>query len=196
MLGEVGRRVTSPFFIINFYRRWARKDVRMLVSKLHLMQEIKKLFPGKDLSVRKFTKTLSDFPPEKQQYYYSKAYTNTLFKWETLSQRNKTFLVNLVNHDPDNYIKFIRDTTILGQLQYTLKNQEEFIKLLNLTEANEKNVKCSFSHLAFSLLLSFNINLKTSSLRKYLRTATFTPEELLELNGRATIDPGQQPYSK
>ena len=155
------------------------------------MQEIQKLFSNKELSVRKFEEAISSFPTEKQQHYYTRAYQIGFSEWTTLSKKHKILLRDLTKHNLQAFLDFLCNSTVLSEHRYLLEDKEEFIQLLSLLRKKKNNVKSSYLRLAFSVLLSFDLDLKIDSFRKYLRRATFSPEKLQEMKGRATIDTGQ-----
>ena len=63
--------------------------------------------------------------------------------------------------------------------------------MFHLTEGIKRTVNYSWPQLAFSLLLAFDLDLKISTLENLIRKQTFTPEEALDILGKATIDTGQ-----
>ena len=84
------------------------------------------------------------------------------------------------------------EQSVLKDIRFKLQHPDEFKKMCHLIEGIETNVNCSFYHLAFSVLLAFELPLKVNTLRNQLRDSTFTPEEALDILGKATIDCGNQ----
>ena len=156
------------------------------------MHEIQKLVgKGQRLSVRKFKIALSALSPIEQQHYYYRAYHACQFDWETLPQYHRTFLINVIKNNRQPYLTYVLKHTALGALRYTLQDPGMSIKMFHLLEQKQKDHNISFNHLAFSFLCAFNCDLKISTLGDYIRTTSFTPEEALDILGKATIDTGQ-----
>ncbi|MDH6358180.1 hypothetical protein [Parabacteroides sp. PF5-9] len=149
---------------------------------------LKKLFGGKRPSVRCFNRAIQHLTPQEKTNYYRKAYTMAVYHWEELPGWYRTFLINLVQHDWQQFLDYLHRETILGELTYSLEEPQLFKKVFNLLEKNRKNHKVSFNHLGFCILLSFKYSLKISTLGDCIRTARFTPEELMDMLQYATVE--------
>ncbi|MDH6304364.1 hypothetical protein M2459_001097 [Parabacteroides sp. PF5-5] len=156
------------------------------------MEDLRKLL-GRHPSVRRFNALLANCTAEEKQVHYHRIYRLALSKWSSCSKRYQEFFRNFIKHDWQSCLNYIHKETVLGVLGYSLDNPIMFEKMCNLVERKSKNHPVSYNHLAFSLLLSFNLNLKNkrkrniSVLGDQIRTTSFYPEELKLLLGYAHI---------
>jgi len=150
-------------------------------------EEIKKLFHGKRPSVNRFKQSLKPYSSEEQDKYYQIAYRAAINEWERIPEWYREFFITLVKNDRQRFLDFLLLHTIIGSLRYTLQEPDLLVKLLHLLERKIDHTFVSFNHLSFSVLLAFQLHLKISTLGDKIRTATFFPEELLELFEQATI---------
>ena len=144
-------------------------------------QKFKRLLEGEVPSVAKFkAKTMNLSSEERQQWLYM-AFDTALHEWSELSSKYKRFLVNLIKSERQSFLDYIRQETILGELLFKPDNPVLLRKIAWLLEGGVKENKSSSWDLTFSLLLAFDLNLKLSSLHQYMRTDTFTTDDMVEL---------------
>lgn len=79
-------------------------------------------------------------------------------------------------------------TLFLREFLYDVKDEALFIRILNLLEQPEKKRKTSYTNLAFSVELGFNIVLKVKSLSDKIRYARAETDDLYELFQKISIE--------
>jgi len=153
-------------------------------------KEFQLLFKGNDPSVRLFKSKMQGRPAEEVNAFYNHAYTLALTCWATLSIRMQDFLVRLVKNDRQRFVNFT-NAGILGRLRYKLEDPVLAARLLALSRPTDQD-RMSYNHLAQNFLIGFDCPLKIDSLADRIAPKRFTPEELLDLYGKATVDTGEK----
>ena len=149
-----------------------------------MYKELKALFGGKKPSVRKFNLALRALSLEEQNRYYKAAYDTAFTKWDTLPQSYRTFLRDLLLHDKQRTVDYLRRHTVLGVLGYPLREPKLLRRLLALLEQGT----VSYRHLAFVLLLLFPYMETVDYLSDKLRLERLTTDDLCELLDRIQLD--------
>ena len=149
-----------------------------------MYKELKALFGGKKPSVRKFNLALRALSLEEQNRYYKAAYDTAFTKWDTLPQSYRTFLRDLLLHDKQRTVDYLRRHTVLGVLGYPLREPELLRRLLALLEQGT----ASYRYLAFVLLLLFPYTETVDYLSDKLRLERLTTDDLCELLDRIQLD--------
>jgi hypothetical protein len=144
------------------------------------MQELKNLL-GNAPSVKRFNELLAGLPPREQERLYHHAYRVSMQQWSSLPKKYQVFFFDLVKHDWQRFLDYLRHETILGALIYPVEDADMLIRLLHLMAKNQKSHKTSYNHLAFCVLASFRLGLKISYLGDQIRTMPFYPEDMYEL---------------
>ena len=149
-----------------------------------MYKELKALFGGKKPSVRKFNLALRALSLEEQNRYYKAAYDTAFTKWDTLPQSYRTILRDLLLHDKQRTVDYLRRHTVLGVLGYPLREPELLRRLLALLEQGT----ASYRYLAFVLLLLFPYTETVDYLSDKLRLERLTTDDLCELLDRMRLD--------
>ena len=149
-----------------------------------MYKELKALFGGKKPSVRKFNLALRALSLEEQNRYYKADYDTAFTKWDTLPQSYRTFLRDLLLHDKQRTVDYLRRHTVLGVLGYPLREPELLRRLLTLLEQGT----ASYRYLAFVLLLLFPYMETVDYLSDKLRLERLTTDDLCELLDRMRLD--------
>jgi hypothetical protein len=79
------------------------------------MQELKNLL-GNAPSVRRFNKLLAGLPPGEQERLYHHAYRVSMQQWSSLPKKYQVFFFDLVKHDWQRFLDYLRHETMLGAL--------------------------------------------------------------------------------
>lgn len=108
--------------------------------------------------------------------------------WRHLTVPYRKFLIGLIKGERQLFIEFVRKDTVLGEFLYDLKDEEMFIRILNLLELPCKKHKTFYTGLAFFFLLGFNIDLRVKSLSDKIRFAKADTDDLYELFEKITLD--------
>lgn len=149
-----------------------------------MYKELKALFGGKKPSVRKFNLALRALSLEEQNRYYKAAYDAAFTEWDTLPQSYRTFLRDLLLHDKQQTVDYLRRHMVLGVLGYPLREPKLLRRLLALLEQGT----VSYRHLAFVLLLLFPYTETVDYLSDKLRLERLTTDDLCELLDRIQLD--------
>ncbi len=153
-----------------------------------MYQDLKELF-GKEIpSVKKFNLKLSTLPTEKHPFYYKAAYDAAFTEWDTLAKSYRTFLTNLLLHDKQRTVDYLRRHTVFGSLVYILREPVLLRRLLSLSEGKSNGGVPSYRHLSFCLLLAFDFSETVDYLSDKLRKDSATTDDLCDLMDLARLD--------
>jgi len=116
-------------------------------------------------------------------------------EWDTITQWYRTFLTNLIKHDWQRFLNYVRETSILGSLGIPIKDKKMVRKIFTLIaqmpkekREDKKERRISFNQIAFILSLCFMTKEKISYLSDQISKGMMTPEELMYLKELAVID--------
>lgn len=143
---------------------------------------------GAQPAVCTYQKHVNNLLPEEKEAFYKDSFTLAFSDWKNLSQAYRDFFVCLVKSERQRFIDFVRNDTVLGEFLYDLKDEALFIRILSLLEQPEKKRKTSYTKLAFSVKLGFNIDLKVKYLSDKIRYARVDADDLYELFEKITIE--------
>jgi hypothetical protein len=79
------------------------------------MQELKNLLENAP-AVKRFNELLAGLPPEEQQRQYHHAYCVSMQQWSSLPKKYQVFFCDLVQHDWQRFLDYLRQETMLGAL--------------------------------------------------------------------------------
>ncbi|GEM_PF-1452390 len=168
------------------------RQIQNMNCQLHesktCFNQLRGLFGKQQPSVRRFNQTLKDFSIVEKERWYQLACFVAMNEWDTITQWYRTFLTNLIKHDWQRFLKYVRETSILGHLAYRLEDERIIKQIFHFISHLPINQRKSFNHLAFVLSLSFAPSQKIEYLADQLRTITMTPEELLDMMGWVEIN--------
>ena len=143
---------------------------------------------GAQPAVCSYQKHVNNLLPEEKEVFYKDTFAVAFSDWRNLSPAYRNFFVRLIKSERQRFIDFVRNDTVLGAFLYDLKDDELFIRILNLLERSEKKRKTSYTNLTFAVQLGFNIKLKLKSLSDKLRYAKAETDDLYELFEKITIE--------
>lgn len=146
-----------------------------------MYEDLKALFEGKVPSVRKFVRKLSELPDPMQSFYYKAAYDTAFTEWDSVNKSYRTFLSNLLLHDKQRTLDYLRKHTVLGTLVYVLQEPEVLRRLIATFEGKRNGYMPSYCHLAFCLLLVFDYSETIDYLSDKLRIQLSTTDDLCYL---------------
>lgn len=135
-----------------------------------------------------YQKHVNNLLPEEKEAFYKDTFAVAFSDWRNLSPVYRDFFVNLIKSERQHFIDFVRNDTVLREFLYDVKDEALFIRILNLLEQPEKRRKTSYTNLAFSVKLGFNIDLKMKSLSDKIRYARADTDDLYELFQKITIE--------
>ena len=142
---------------------------------------------GAQPAVCSYQKHVNNLLPEEKEVFYKDTFAVAFSDWRNLSPAYRNFFVRLIKSERQRFINFVRNDTVLGAFLYDLKDDELFIRILNLLERSEKKRKTSYTNLTFAVQLGFNIKLKLKSLSDKIRYAKAETDDLYELFEKITI---------
>lgn len=145
------------------------------------MKKFSSFFEGKRPSVKQFYKLIAPCTEQVKTGYIHEAYEIALKEWANLPKCYQIFFRNLIKDDYQRFLDYLHGKTVLGSLRYVPEDPEMFRKVVHLLVKNRKEVKSPPVDLLFSLLAGFDLSLKASSLRQYMRTDILYPDDLLDL---------------
>mgnify|MGYP006866382892 FL=1 len=143
---------------------------------------------GAQPAVCSYQKHVNNLLPEEKEVFYKDTFAVAFSDWRNLSLAYRNFFVRLIKSERQRFINFVRNETVLGAFLYDLKDDELFIRILNLLERPEKKRKTSYTNLTFAVQLGFNIKLKLKSLSDKIRYAKAETDDLYELFEKITIE--------
>ncbi len=143
---------------------------------------------GAQPAVCSYQKHVNNLLPEEKEVFYKDTFAVAFSDWRNLSPAYRDFFVRLIKSERQRFIDFVRNDTVLGAFLYDLKDDELFIRILNLLERSEKKRKTSYTNLTFAVQLGFNIKLKLKSLSDKIRYARAETDDLYELFEKITIE--------
>lgn len=143
---------------------------------------------GAQPAVCSYQKHVNNLLPEEKEVFYKDTFAVAFSDWRNLSPAYRNFFVRLIKSERQRFINFVRNDTVLGAFLYDLKDDELFIRILNLLERSEKKRKTSYTNLTFAVQLGFNIKLKLKSLSDKIRYAKAETDDLYELFEKITIE--------
>ncbi|WP_280743997.1 MULTISPECIES: hypothetical protein [unclassified Parabacteroides] len=85
-----------------------------------------------------------------------------------------------MKHDLQRFSDYLMKTSGFPNLQCEVKRFKPVVQLFHMLTADKENVNFSFELISFFAKLTFNSNLKISSLESYIRNYQFTPETFFE----------------
>lgn len=143
---------------------------------------------GVQPTVQHFREIVMNLSSEERTDFMKDLFGLAFSEWRNLTVIYRKFLIALIKGERQSFIEFVRKDTILGELLYDLKDEEMFIRILNLLELPCKKHKTFYTGLAFSLLLGLNIDLKVKSLSDKIRYAKADTDDLYELFEKIMLD--------
>jgi hypothetical protein len=103
--------------------------------------------------------------------------------WCDLPREFKVFLIRLSRHDRQLVQDYIMKHTILGAIRYKPKHPELFISMLHIIEEANTIKGMSYAHLASSVLMVFDFDLKVNTFNNYICNNKIDAERVRELIG-------------
>jgi hypothetical protein len=79
------------------------------------MQELKNLL-GNAPYGRRFNELLAGLPPEERERQYYHAYRASMQQWSSLPKKYQVLFFDLVQHDWQRFLDYLRQETMLGAL--------------------------------------------------------------------------------
>lgn len=143
---------------------------------------------GAQPAVCTYQKHVNNLLPEEREVFYKDSFALAFSDWRNLSPAYRDFFVSLIKSERQRFIDFVRNDTVLGEFLYDVKDEALFIRILNLLEQPEKKRKTSYTNLAFSVELGFNIVLKVKSLSDKIRYARAETDDLYDLFQKISIE--------
>jgi len=143
--------------------------------------KLKKVFGGRRPSVALFDELLLFYPTDERGVYYGYAFFLFMNEYNTVTERYRIFLLNVVKRKPDEFLHYLLSVSGLPEIQCKIENPVLLVKVFNMLTAKEGNVKSSFDHLSFCIKIGFKTDLKIKTLSEYIRRYKFVPETFFEL---------------
>lgn len=150
-------------------------------SGIFMYEDLKALFGGEVPSVRKFTRKLSELTASMQAFYYKAAYNTAFTEWDSVNKSYRAFLSNLLLHDKQQTVDYLRKHTVLGTFVYVLREPEVLRRLMATLEGKRNDYMPSYYHLAFCLLLVFDYPETIDYMSDKLRMQLSTTDDLCYL---------------
>ena len=145
-------------------------------------------FHGHIPPVREFNREMDQQPlPIRQQQIYP-IYRLAFSGWESLSEKNRTFIRRVVEHDRQLWLDFLYYATIMGRLRYRLQYPEAFLRMVKIVEYANRTRKISLNHLAMGILTAFEYNYRLSTAGDYIRQMVISAEQGMQFLGLIEID--------
>lgn len=148
-----------------------------------MKEQLMALFAGAKPSVSKYHAILDEMPLEQRGIFCKQTYGIALSEWGDLTPVYRLFLVRLIKSERQEFVEYVRNETVLGQLLYELDELNLFLKVLNLWMQPDRNHKFSYTELAFSLsfFLKTDLSIKYLSDKiRYARMDSYDFADLLE----------------
>lgn len=136
---------------------------------------------GAEPTVQHFHTLVINLPEEERAGFVKDTFGLAFSEWRNLNIAYRKFLVAVIKSERHLFVEFVRKETVLGEFLYDLKDKELFVRILNLLELPSRKHKTSYSKLAFSVLLGFNIALEVKGLSNKIRYAKADIDDLFEL---------------
>jgi hypothetical protein len=146
------------------------------------MHDLKKLFEGvHHLSVSTFRDRIAALPPAKQKAYCHKAFECSLQGFDGYSDRYRSFFCRMVHAYRQDFLHYLQEKTVMGQLRYPPQDGELLMKMVYLMEQGNPLPGASSRSLAFALILSFGYDLKINTMNQYMKIRQAEPSDLADL---------------
>ncbi|MDO4755398.1 MAG: hypothetical protein Q4A54_03570 [Parabacteroides sp.] len=149
------------------------------------------LFNGAKPSVCKYNLFLKEMPLAERGIFRNRTFGLAMTEWNGLSVAYRLFLVRLITSERQLFVDYVRQETVLGALLLDLEDRDLLLKVLNLWMYPFKNHKTSYTDLAFSLLLVWNVDLSVKYLADKIRCVrmdSYDFAELLEKRSDVVLD--------
>ncbi|WP_233564362.1 MULTISPECIES: hypothetical protein [Parabacteroides] len=143
---------------------------------------------GAKPTLQHFRKIVMNLPTRERAGFMKEAFGLAFSEWRSLDVVYQKFLVALIKSERQQFVEFVRKETVLGEFLYDLKNEDLFVRILNLLERPSKKHKTSYSRLAFSVLFAFNVDWEIKGLSDKIRYAKVDRDDLFELFEGIKID--------
>jgi hypothetical protein len=117
---------------------------------------------------------LESYSPREREKWLLTAFRAGTQEWKQASPTYRKFLKDLTQARRQEFLDYLHRETLLGDMRYPLDDPGLFYQMAYELEGMQKNYKYASTHLAFSLLLSFGIDLKLSTLHKYMKEKRLT----------------------
>jgi hypothetical protein len=114
-------------------------------------------------------------------FRYHHAYRVAMQDYGTYPKRYRIFFADLIKHDRQQFLDYIRNETVLSVLPVPVDDPKLFKKIGNLIAQHTTSRSISYLHFSFCLLLVFGLSLKVRVLSDQIKDSGFYPEEILEL---------------
>lgn len=143
---------------------------------------------GAKPTLQHFQEIVMNLPKKKRSGFIKDIFGLAFSEWRNLNVAYRIFFVELIKNERQQFLDFVRMDTILGEFLYDVRDEDLFIKILNLLEFPDNKQKTGCMGLSFSLLLGFNMDFQVKSLSNKIRYARVEMIDLCELLEKRTIE--------
>ena len=157
------------------------------------MKRIRRALGVRTPSVPKYKKAIKKLTEQEAEQLRRDIFSLAFVYWDDLRDDNedhrdfKVFLLRFFRSDRQVVQDYVMKHTILGAIRYKPQHPELFISMLHIIEEANTIKGMSYAHLASSVLMVFDIDLKVSSLTTYISNDRIDAEKIMELTGRIEI---------
>ncbi|GHT43418.1 hypothetical protein FACS189438_0560 [Bacteroidia bacterium] len=134
-------------------------------------------------SVSLFNEKMQLLPPTEQQSYTEQIFRDSLSQYGRLNKRLRLFCINFVKSRKQEFLDYLHNQTLLGELRYQLQNPELLYKVGYLLEQGRNGCPAT-RELAFALLLPFDYHYRLSTLHRKMCSDRLDEIDLHEISCR------------
>jgi hypothetical protein len=120
-------------------------------------------------------------PLAEQQSYAEQIFRDCLAPYGRLNKRLRLFCSNFVKNRKQEFLDYLHNQTLLGELRYRLQNPELLYKVGYLLEQRLNGCPAT-GELAFALLLAFDYHYRLSTLHRKMRSGRLDEIDLHEIS--------------
>ena len=168
------------------------KHVVYVLKQITYMEEIFKRLQvalgTKEPTITSFRNALRTLPEKERESMKRDIFALAFLYWPELAKYQQGYVETILGHEPEMLLTYLIKDTVLGALRYPVKEPESFCKFFHIFSKSKMNHKISTRHLAFSLLLGFDIPLKVRTLAEYIHRKKPDADDVFGFVQRLDID--------
>ncbi|MCD7935310.1 MAG: hypothetical protein LUG98_00455 [Tannerellaceae bacterium] len=146
-------------------------------SKENANQMMREFFVELYPSVRNYNHRLKSLPKEEQLFYERRMFQSSLCGWTTLSRSQQTFLRCLIKRNPQKYLDYLFENTVLEDLRYEVQDPILVMHFIELIDTIHRKEKFNRRQMLFAFLRSFFCHLTYNTTYEMLRLKNKRGEE-------------------
>ena len=152
------------------------------------LKRVQMVFGTKKITLSSFRNALKTLPEKEREMLRRDVFALAFLYWPELAKYQQDYVETILSHEREMLITYLVKNTVLGSLRYPVRDRESFLKFIHIFSKSKMNRKLSKRHLAFSLLLGFDIPLRFRTLAEYIHRKKPDTDDVCGFVERLDID--------